>query len=427
MQKDEVIYVCSPCYSSPDPRQARQFWGRCVHPSGPLAHIGRVQDITGDSALTNTFNGHWCNALNLQREGVNITRWAMLHTDVVPCDWWLDILNNDLEQHGADVMSAVIPIKDGAGKTSTAIDDPEDPWNPLRRITMTELFTLPKVFTAGDCRYPNNHLLVNTGCFIADFTKDWRKHVCFDVQSKIDVDANGRHVSLFRPEDWNFSRSVAELGGKVMATRNVYAVHVGKMDYGNGSPWGSQRWDEEYSSKFLTPIGSTEPVVRGWLTHEEGTYLQSLAVGRRVLEIGSYCGKSSIYLARTAHELYCIDTFNGDAVGLPPHDTYKEFNDNLTRHGVQQKVTVIQANSRDRPHVYGKFDLVFIDSDHSYDAVKSDIEYATGLMASGGVLAFHDYRSAQDPDVTRAVNELLSNGARLIGSAGSVIAISSPV
>ena len=73
---------------------------------------------------------------------------------------------------GADVVSTVLPIKDRRGVTSTAIDDPEDEWTPLRRLTMREVHRLPETFSAqADCGYPNNALLVNTGCFVLDLRK----------------------------------------------------------------------------------------------------------------------------------------------------------------------------------------------------------------------------------------------------------------
>ncbi len=422
----EVIYMALPSYNGLDPRTAQQFWERSIHPESKYASMPRIHNPKGSSALANIFNYHWCNARNLRKQGVNITRWAMLHSDVVPADWFISTLLTDLDAHGADVMSAVAPLKDIRAITSTGIDDPNDHWNVLRRITLKEIYRLPSVFTAADCGYPNNALLVNTGCFVCDFTKDWVKKTHFEIDDCIVEDEEGLAYPKYAPEDWNFSRQLHKLGAKVMATRNVLLGHVGSLDYTNNPGWGTSSWDEQHQDKFLYPIGSDEPVARGWFTHDEGKFLEELSVGKRVLEIGSYCGRSSIYIARSAERLHCLDTFKSTAVGLPEEDTYKEFLFNITRYGLIGKVTDTRANSQDCPQLNQKFDMVFIDGDHSYEAVKSDIDYAVTNMnfQSGGILAFHDYHSQKDPGVTKAVDELLARGVSVIKQVGSLIAIS---
>jgi len=49
-----------------------------------------------------------------------------------------------------------------------------------------------------------------------------------------------------------------------------------------------------------------------------------------------------------------------------------------------------------------KFDIIFIDGDHSYEWVKTDILYSLPLLKENSVLAFHDYCS---PGVEQAVDE----------------------
>ena len=45
------------------------------------------------------------------------------------------------------------------------------------------------------------------------------------------------------------------------------------------------------------PEGYNVHRVRGWLTQAEGDKLARLAEGKKVLEIGSYCGRSTIAMA----------------------------------------------------------------------------------------------------------------------------------
>lgn len=121
-------------------------------------------------------NIFFATALNAQEfDGWDLTHLVSLHNDVVPEVGWIDILMDELERTGADFLSAVLPIKDLNGLSSTAIDSTDDPFCVERRLTMSEVHSLPETFTAADCGYPDRPLLVNTGCWIMDFTKDWRK------------------------------------------------------------------------------------------------------------------------------------------------------------------------------------------------------------------------------------------------------------
>jgi predicted O-methyltransferase YrrM len=72
------------------------------------------------------------------------------------------------------------------------------------------------------------------------------------------------------------------------------------------------------------------------------------------------------------------------------------------------------------------FDLVFIDAGHDYENVSKDIERATAILDENGLLAFHDYRSLQDPGVTKAVDELLALGGELISTTDSLAVVRPP-
>jgi hypothetical protein len=56
-------------------------------------------------------------------------------------------------------------------------------------------------------------------------------------------------------------------------------------------------------------------------------------------------------------------------------------------------------------------DFVFLDGDHSYEAVKNDIQAWTPKIRKGGILCGHDYRASGDKwegyGVQRAIHELI--------------------
>ena len=49
--------------------------------------------------------------------------------------------------------------------------------------------------------------------------------------------------------------------------------------------------------------------------------------------------------------------------------------------------------------------MVYIDADHSYEAVKADIDAWMPHVRDGGILAGHDYGGKMFPGVTRAVQQ----------------------
>jgi predicted O-methyltransferase YrrM len=59
----------------------------------------------------------------------------------------------------------------------------------------------------------------------------------------------------------------------------------------------------------------------------------------------------------------------------------------------------------------GHFDFVFIDADHSYQAVKSDIRHWASKVRSGGWLGGHDYRVDKFPGVVKAVDRAFGKSA----------------
>lgn len=171
--------------------------------------------------------------------------------------------------------------------------------------------------------------------------------------------------------------------------------------------------------------------VRGWLSPAEGALLAACADGKTVLEIGSYCGRSTICLAQTALSVDAVDPFDGRATP-EPGTTLAEFIHNITAYGVAEKVHLHNGTSDEiGPTLEAKYDLVFIDGDHSYLNVRNDIEWALRLLKPDGHIAFHDYRHSlpdamRDFGVNMAVNDLLSEGGEVVQRADSLAIVKPP-
>lgn len=71
------------------------------------------------------------------------------------------------------------------------------------------------------------------------------------------------------------------------------------------------------------------------------------------------------------------------------------------------RLAIIEAPSLDAAQsvLDGSLDFVFIDADHSYEAVKADIGAWSPKVRAGGFITGHDYDSQKFPGVIRAVNE----------------------
>jgi hypothetical protein len=206
------------------------------------------------SALAHNFNHLWCCALN-SRKQARWTHWAMHHSDVVAPARWVDGLIKEQEDTGADVVSAIIAIKNSKGWTSTGMHYPD--LNYVRRLTVREAMSLPKTFGEEELREfwdcPNGTLVMNTGLWVCDFTKDWVENVYFNQPSKIiklkTKDGGNVFRAWFLPEDWRVSRYFKKIGLKVKVTRKVLVDHEGTARYGLGEPWG-EATDSEFVEKF---------------------------------------------------------------------------------------------------------------------------------------------------------------------------------
>lgn len=150
------------------------------------------------------------------------------------------------------------------------------------------------------------------------------------------------------------------------------------------------------------------------MDEEEGRYLYKIAeqVSKTgaCLEIGSYCGKSTIYLGSGCKQndgiLFSIDHHRGseeqqpgeeyfDSDLLDPDtnqiDTFKFFRKTLEAAHLQDTVVPMVCRSQVAARQWGTpLGLVFIDGGHSYDTAYIDYSSWAGHIMPGGYLLFHD-------------------------------------
>ena len=175
------------------------------------------------------FNHLWVAAFNQHR----FTHWAMRHDDVFSGSFWADLLIDEMNRVGADVVSAVVALKDDTGETSTAIRDPLT--GTVKRLNLQQIHEqLPETFSIEDVRQagfrigPDDTLLINTGLWVIRFDHPAiRKFPGFQTEHFLHFKADGNLEQSELTEDWNFSEWARRQGLKVFATRKVTTIHQG--------------------------------------------------------------------------------------------------------------------------------------------------------------------------------------------------------
>jgi predicted O-methyltransferase YrrM len=154
--------------------------------------------------------------------------------------------------------------------------------------------------------------------------------------------------------------------------------------------------------------------IKGFLHPEEGARLYDLALAAAqigpCLEVGSYCGKSTLYLGAACQQrgqvLYAVDHHRGSEEHQPGEeyhdpelfdaeasklDSFRQFRATLSRANLEDCVVPVVASSElAGRHWLTPLALVFIDGGHSLEAAFADYRTWAPHVMPGGYLAIHD-------------------------------------
>ena len=153
---------------------------------------------------------------------------------------------------------------------------------------------------------------------------------------------------------------------------------------------------------------------KGFLDEEEGRCLYEIALEASLtgpcLEIGSYCGKSTIYIGAACKTnsgiLFSIDHHRGSEEQQPGQayfdpglfdpktgrlDTFQEFRQTLEKAGIEDTVVAMVCRSDVAARLWATpLSMVFIDGGHSPEAALSDYKCWVRHILPGGYLLIHD-------------------------------------
>jgi predicted O-methyltransferase YrrM len=153
----------------------------------------------------------------------------------------------------------------------------------------------------------------------------------------------------------------------------------------------------EYNKVIENKLLHSIDKIHTHLTRREKLKLYQLASQKHgvFVEIGSYLGVSSCFIAEGIKQsgkqsiLYCIDTWQNDAMSDGKKETYQEFIEVTKKY--QEIIIPLKGWSYDVAKSFDKkIDFLFIDGDHSYKGVKKDVDLWVPKLSSGALVVMHD-------------------------------------
>lgn len=128
------------------------------------------------------------------------------------------------------------------------------------------------------------------------------------------------------------------------------------------------------------------------------------------VELGSYYGQSTAYLAeqirismnkvrRSNIVFYAVDLWKKDPRNdhnshLLSEDIFPDFVSHLQQLHLEHLVIPVQQSTTEAARIFREkkitFDFIFIDANHTFEAVRDDINNYLPLLNDGGIIAGHD-------------------------------------
>lgn len=142
-----------------------------------------------------------------------------------------------------------------------------------------------------------------------------------------------------------------------------------------------------------------------------------------ILEVGCYLGYSSCIMASAIsgnRKIMAIDKFEinkGWSKQTSDDWIFKNYSQiewakkNCQELGFEDKITFVRSSSQEyaqemcKMHDKPKFDLIFIDGDHSYEGCSMDLKDYVQFLEDGGYLVMHDYNSPLHPVFQRQLTK----------------------
>ena len=256
------------------------------------------------------------------------------------------------------------------------------------------------------------------------FTLDIKEYGCIPVVEQI----------LFlnhQPGIYNFPLFLEDCENTQSTFTDVYALEGGQGYFHYNSYKSVLNWWKSIGCKLtiksimqgrMNHIYDQPQFGENWFSYPNlyKKMVEKFPSGSKFVEIGSWKGKSSAYMAVEIANSYkniefsCVDTWEGSIEHQDRNDLdslYNTFIENMKP--LEKYYSSLRMASLDAVNRFedDSLDFVFIDASHEYEDVKNDIIAWFPKVKSGGIIAGHDYYVGPTdhfPGVKRAVNETLN-------------------
>lgn len=242
----------------------------------------------------------------------------------------------------------------------------------------------------------------------------------------------GLHDSRYKIicSDADYCIHANDRGWRVVFTPDSEVIHIGNASYG-GVPVESEKEDKLafmqkwlgikfcaltrlcpfdisenhlIKAKYTVDGESTEYIVNAIPVRESTRIIKSMMgdIDITGVEVGVRCGNNAYNMLQELPNLSKLYLVDNGADGFNKR-TKKRFEFNPRTEFIEKDSVEASKQFDD-----GSLDFVYIDADHSYDSVKSDIQAWLPKVKHGGLLCGHDYvLSPDDPTfkVVEAVND----------------------
>jgi predicted O-methyltransferase YrrM len=176
--------------------------------------------------------------------------------------------------------------------------------------------------------------------------------------------------------------------------------------------------------------------VEGWLSEDQAARLWSSAerapAGAKIVEIGSFRGRSTIVLASAAPPDAGVVAIDPHAGGDRGPQEIRADSERGTADHIAFEANLTAAGGRDRVHhvrresgsalddVSGPIDVLYVDGAHRFGPARDDIRRWGGRVRPGGTLLIHDSFSSIGVTLAIGAELLLSGGWRYAGRSRSL-------
>jgi GT2 family glycosyltransferase len=246
---------------------------------------------------------------------------------------------------------------------------------------------------------------------VGGFDEDWSPGGGEDIELCLQVENLGYKI-IQVPDEIN----IIQNGLNVNRFMSYHAGEGTMLDEEHKVKWNEHiKWvRERLATKYKLP--------KGWFykgdLSEYRRLVEDVPKGGTIGELGCAWGRSLCSVAdiikRKDLKVHIVDCFIGTTGEASYGDKFrKEFEDNITRFGIFDRVTIHEGYTNDMVKEIPDhtFDLLFIDADHSYEVVKKDLIDWEPKIKIHGTISGHDYSNGFG--VSQAVNERYIEGIRV--------------